>query len=148
MALTADHGFINSRQVLRNLHAGLQGEFGAGDWVTGYSGSPYFAALQNSWHPDVSGDVQYAIAPRWMWGTRGIGATHGSPYAFDAHAPIMLYGPAWIGKGRIDKPVEVTDIAPTLAKRLGIAQPSATEGQALPLMALTRRTYAPPTDTL
>ncbi len=204
MALTADHGFmpaagrtqelgephgyIDSRQVLRNLNTGLQSEFGAGDWVIGYSGSsllmntaliaqrkldrqavaeaarkrllaqdgfavaytrqelqsgsragaPYFAALQNSWHPDVSGDVQYAVAPHWMWGTRGMGAAHGSPYAFDTHVPIMLYGPAWIGKGRIDKPVEVTDIAPTLAKLLGIAQPAATEGQVLPLMALPR----------
>jgi hypothetical protein len=96
------------------------------------AGAPYFDALQKAWHPGVSGDVQYAIKPHWMWGARGTGAIHGSPYEFDSHVPILLYGPAWIGKGRIDKPVEVVDIAPTLATLLGIAPPSASEGHVLP----------------
>ena len=95
-------------------------------------GAPYFAALQKAWHPTVSGDVQYAIKPHWGWGSRGTGAIHGSPYAFDSHVPILLYGPPWIGKGRIDNAVEVVDIAPTLAALLGIAAPSASEGRVLP----------------
>ena len=96
------------------------------------AGAPYFDALEKAWHPTISGDVQYAIKPNWGWGSRGIGAIHGSPYEFDSHVPLLLYGPAWIGKGRIDKPVEVVDIAPTLAALLGIAPPSASEGHALP----------------
>ena len=96
------------------------------------AGAPYFDALQKAWHPQVSGDVQYAIKPHWGWGSRGTGAIHGSPYAFDSHVPILLYGPAWIGKGRIDTPVEVVDIASTLAALLGIAPPAASEGSVLP----------------
>lgn len=98
------------------------------------AGAPYFDALEKAWHPAVSGDVQYAIKPHWMWGSRGIGAIHGSPYAFDSQVPILLYGPAWIGKGRIDKPVEVVDIAPTLAALLGIAPPPTSEGHVLPFV--------------
>ena len=98
------------------------------------AGAPYFDALGKAWHPAVSGDVQYAIKPHWMWGSRGIGAIHGSPYAFDSQVPILLYGPAWIGKGRIDKPVEVVDIAPTLAALLGIAPPPTAEGHVLPFV--------------
>ncbi len=97
------------------------------------AGAPYFEALEKAWHPTVSGDVQYAVAPNWVWGTRGTGATHGSVYEFDTHVPILFYGPTWIGKGRIDTPVEVVDIAPTLAGLLGIAPPSTAEGHALPL---------------
>ena len=98
------------------------------------AGAPYFDALQKAWHPTISGDVQYAIKPHWSWGSRGTGAIHGSPYAFDSHVPILLYGPAWIGKGRIDKPVEVVDIAPTLAAFLGVAPPPTSEGHVLPFV--------------
>ena len=101
----------------------------------GRASAPYFDALEKSWHPTISGDVQYATKPHWSWGARGTGATHGSPYEFDSHVPLLLYGPRWIGKGRIDKPVEVIDIAPTLAGLLDIAPPAASEGRALPFVS-------------
>jgi hypothetical protein len=90
---------------------------------------PLFTPLQNAWHPDVSGDVQYALKPNWRFGVRSNGTTHGSPYDYDTHVPILLYGPRWIGKGRIDKRVEVVDIASTLADLLMVPPPGAAEGQ-------------------
>jgi arylsulfatase A-like enzyme len=59
--------------------------------------------------------------------------THGSPHAYDTHVPILMYGPAWIKPGRVDQRVEVVDIAPTLARLLGVAAPAASEGTPLPL---------------
>ena len=100
---------------------------------------PLFSALEKSWHPDVSGDVQYALKPHWLFGARATGAVHGSPYDYDNHVPIFLYGPAWIGKGRVDRRVEVVDIAPTLAALLGVAAPVTAEGQVLPLVKPRRR---------
>jgi predicted AlkP superfamily pyrophosphatase or phosphodiesterase len=97
-------------------------------------GAPFFTPLQNAWHPDVSGDVQYMLKPNWKFGLRSNGTTHGSPHPYDTHVPIMLYGPAWIGKGRMDKRVEVVDIAPTLAVLLGVTPPAAAEGQRLPFL--------------
>lgn len=97
-------------------------------------GAPFFTPLQNAWHPDVSGDVQYMLKPNWKFGLRSNGTTHGSPHPYDTHVPIMLYGPAWIGKGRIDKRVEVVDIASTLAELLGVAPPAAAEGRGLPFV--------------
>ena len=88
--------------------------------------------MRNSWHAEVSGDVQYALKPNWMYSGRAV-ATHGSPYAYDTHVPILAYGPAWIGRGRVDTRVEVVDIASTLAGLLGIDAPSASEGKRLPL---------------
>ena len=39
----------------------------------------------------------------------------------------------WVGTGKVDKRVEVVDIAPTLAKMLGVAAPPASQGKVLPL---------------
>jgi arylsulfatase A-like enzyme len=51
----------------------------------------------------------------------------------------MLYGPAWIpAVGRIDQPVEMSDVAPTIAKLLGIPAPAQSEGKALALEPLGR----------
>lgn len=95
---------------------------------------PLFAALEKSWHPGVSGDVQFALKPNWVLGLRATGTTHGSPYDYDTHVPMLFYGPPWIDKGRVDDLVEVVDMAPTLAALLGIAAPAAAEGRALPLV--------------
>ena len=54
------------------------------------AGAPFFTPLQNAWHPDVSGDVQYMLKPNWKFGLRSNGTTHGSPYAYDTHVPILL----------------------------------------------------------
>jgi predicted AlkP superfamily pyrophosphatase or phosphodiesterase len=96
-------------------------------------GAPLFEQLRRSWHPDVSGDVQYALKPNWMFGPNV--ATHGSPYAYDTQVPLLLYGPAWVKPGRIDAPVEVIDIAPSLSRLLGVETPAGSEGQLLPLPA-------------
>jgi hypothetical protein len=38
----------------------------------------------------------------------------------DYTVPILFYGPRWLGAGRVDQSVEVADIAPTLARLLGV----------------------------
>ena len=95
------------------------------------AGAPFFDALRKAWHPDVSGEVQYTLKPNWMFGTST--ATHGSPHEYDTHVPLLVWGPSWVRPGRIDTPVDVVDIAPTLARMLGVAAPAASEGKPLPL---------------
>jgi hypothetical protein len=97
------------------------------------SNEPLFALLRKSWNPEVSGDVQYAIKPHWMFGTGGSAATHGSPYTNDTHVPILFYGPPWIGSGKVVQRVGVVDIASTLAAILRVPAPAASEGVVLPL---------------
>ena len=76
------------------------------------------------------------MKPYWIMDSGyNSGTTHGSPHAYDTHVPILFWGPRWIGAGRVDARVEVADIAPTLARLLGIAVPAASEGSPLPLPA-------------
>ncbi len=99
------------------------------------SGEPFFLQMQKSFSPDVPVDLQFALKPWWMFGSGSSGSTHGSPHAPDTQVPILLYGPRWIRPGRVDSPVGVVDIAPTLAVLLGVRAPVASEGKPLPLTA-------------
>lgn len=95
------------------------------------AGAPLFDAMRRSWHRELSGDVQYALRPHWMPG--GAVATHGSPHAYDSHVPLMLWGPRWVRPAQVGGRVELVDLAPTLARMLGVPAPAASEGTPLPL---------------
>jgi predicted AlkP superfamily pyrophosphatase or phosphodiesterase len=142
-SLLLDRQLIASRQLDPDLVAdearrlllaepGFLAAYTRRELLTGsHAGQPFFKELRRSWHPDVSGDVQYTIKPNWMFGNAV--ATHGSPHSYDTHVPILLYGPQWVRPGRVDARVEVVDIAPTLARLLRVPAPGASEGRPLPL---------------
>ena len=85
-----------------------------------------------SFHPRRSGNVLLVPEPFWyLSGDRyGSAATHGSPYAYDAHVPLMVAGPG-VGKGIVHKPIALRDLAPTISAYLGIAPPSGSVGAVL-----------------
>ena len=95
------------------------------------AGTPYLEQVRKDYYAARSPDLLVVARPYWMFGAAP--ATHGSPHAYDRHVPILFYGPRWVSTGRVDAPVEVADIAPTLARMLGIAAPPASEGKVLPL---------------
>ena len=86
--------------------------------------------ITNGFHPKVSGDV--VVVTEAMYYTE-LGApgpyvtTHGSPYAYDTHVPILIAGMG-IRPGVWVDPVSPADIAPTLCALLGIELPSACDG--------------------
>jgi arylsulfatase A-like enzyme len=100
------------------------------------AGTPFLAQVRKTWNRERSADVQMVIREYWLFESRrAFAATHGSPYAPDTTVPILFYGPRWVTPGRADQTVEVVDIAPTLARVLGIPAPAASEGSPLPLGA-------------
>ena len=99
------------------------------------AGDPFFGPMRRAYHPERSGDLILALKPHWIASSgSGSAATHGSPHRNDTHVPLAFYGPTWVKAGRIDARVEVADIAPTLARLLGIAAPSSSEGKVLPIL--------------
>ena len=68
-------------------------------------------------------------APYYLFGKEG--SSHGSPYAYDSHVPLIFYGgniKAGVYHGRTG----VSDVAPTLAALLHIETPSGSVGHVLP----------------
>ena len=83
--------------------------------------------LVNGYNPTRSGDMLIMPLPGWKAGSIK-GADHGLVYPYDIHIPLLFMG--WkIAPGRSDRPVSMTDIAPTLAALLQIQMPSGCIGQ-------------------
>jgi predicted AlkP superfamily pyrophosphatase or phosphodiesterase len=70
-------------------------------------------------HIPVQSNVELVITltPFSIFGT-GV-ATHGSPYDYDSHVPVIFYGP-WFKPGRYTEFVRTVDLAPTLAEVVGV----------------------------
>ncbi len=86
--------------------------------------------LQRNFSKLRSGDVVYALKPYWIEGDSPFGATHGSPYDYDTHVPLLLVGED-IKKGTYVGEASPVDIAPTLSALLGIEFPAGREGRVL-----------------
>jgi hypothetical protein len=83
-----------------------------------------------------SGDVVVLYEPFKYLGDT-IPATHGSPYNYDTHVPMIIMG-AGLAPGRYPQPATPADIAPTLAELLRVQPPSNATGRVL-LEALAAR---------
>src|SRR5690606_12295857 len=79
-------------------------------------------------HPTRSGSLVYILEQGWLSSGDKRGTTHGSPYTYDTHVPILFYG-AGIKAGSSVRYHPVTDIAPTLSMLLRIKFPSSCTGQ-------------------
>jgi arylsulfatase A-like enzyme len=80
------------------------------------------------YHPKRSGDVVLALEPGWFSSGSIQGTTHGSPYNYDTHVPILFYGKG-IKKGTSVRYHAITSIAPTLSMMLNIPLPSGCTGK-------------------
>jgi predicted AlkP superfamily pyrophosphatase or phosphodiesterase len=86
----------------------------------------------HGFHPRRSGDLVLVIEPyKYLSeGTFQIPATHGSPYSYDTHVPLVLMGRG-IAAGRRSEEATPADIAPTLSALLGLPAPSNSTGRVL-----------------
>jgi len=76
-----------------------------------------------------SGDLYILQEPYYLFGGT-TGTSHGTPYTYDNHVPIVFLGPG-IRPGTYSRTVAVNDIAPTLAAILGVTEPSGSVGRVL-----------------
>lgn len=85
--------------------------------------------IGNGFDPAVAGDLVVIISPFYEGGTLGVssGTTHGTPYIYDTHVPLLLTG-FGVTPGVYSDPVSIADLAPTLCSLLGIEYPSGCDG--------------------
>jgi hypothetical protein len=88
--------------------------------------------LRRSFRTERSGDILVAVKPLVVIGTppTDYPAGHGTPHAYDRRVPLVFWGPWKAGSRR--EPVRVVDLAPTLARELGL-KPGPVDGKALDL---------------
>jgi hypothetical protein len=75
-----------------------------------------------------SGDLEILLEPYWMRQTTG--TTHGTPYNYDAHIPLILMGTR-IKPGEYSDHVALNDLAPTVATLLDVETPAGSSGRVL-----------------
>jgi arylsulfatase A-like enzyme len=85
--------------------------------------------VARSFFPERGPDVYVVLKPYWLMGG-GSGTSHGSPYNYDTHVPLIFFGED-IKPGVYTDRVGISDVAPTLAAYLHIQQPSGSVGHVL-----------------
>lgn len=110
-------------------HPAVEGYYTAGGGCS--ENNDWEKRFQNSFHPKRSGDVMLSYRPEYVedFGA-GRGISYGSLYNYDVRVPLFFCGPQFRA-GVFESPVEAVDVAPTLARAMGIAEPSSSLGRVL-----------------
>lgn len=100
-------------------------------------------AVTNGFYPQRNGNLVVVPQPFFFIG-ENITTTHGTPYSYDTHVPVILYG-AGVAPGAYVAVASPADIAPTLAAMLKIEIPSNSVGrilsEAIRISALKRNNH-------
>ncbi|HET6669431.1 MAG TPA: alkaline phosphatase family protein [Pyrinomonadaceae bacterium] len=97
--------------------------------ATGSSVDSVARRVQHGFFARRSGNVILVMEP-YTYSSNAVNATHGSPYSYDTHVPLIIRG-SGIAGGRYFQPATPADIAPTLAAILRIQAPSSVTGRIL-----------------
>jgi predicted AlkP superfamily pyrophosphatase or phosphodiesterase len=84
--------------------------------------------MMNSFNQRRGPDIQFIPEPYWT--VSDSVATHGSPFIYDSHVPVIFMG-SGVKPGRYDVSVAINDIAPTLATILDVETPAGSVGRVL-----------------
>ena len=95
-----------------------------------YFGSGYGRKIQNGFYPRRSGDVIINLMPEWIEEKDNVRSSSGSMYLYDREVPLIIFG-GGITKGKHNEKIDMTSLATTEARLLGISAPSAAEGDIL-----------------
>lgn len=99
----------------------FQAVFGRDQLLEGRAPGILGQRVMNGFNAERSGDVVLVYKPFVIeWGATG--TTHGSPYSYDAHIPVLFHGSAF-RPGRFADEFNITDIVPTLAASLHMDVP-------------------------
>ena len=97
--------------------------------INGNFDSGYELLIQNGYNIPRSGDIIFKLKENVIsYGNKG--TTHGSGYTYDTHVPLIFFGKK-IVQGESNVKTKITDIAPTIAKLLGLKKLSDSTGEVL-----------------
>ena len=112
-----------------NLLEYIDKVYASEDIINGNFDSGYDLLIQNGYNVLRSGDIIFKLKENVInYGNKG--TTHGSGYTYDTHVPLIFFGKK-IVQGESNVKTKITDIAPTIAKLLGLKQMSDSTGEVL-----------------
>jgi hypothetical protein len=82
--------------------------------------------LRLSYHPDRCGDVAVVPKPHYFFAFAPTGTSHGTPYDYDVHVPLLFYG-ARVKPGARSELVAPQAVAAVSLEALGIDRPPTVE---------------------
>lgn len=86
--------------------------------------------IENGYHSERCGAIEIVTKPGWYQWYGNTGTTHGSPYPYDTHIPLLFMG--WgVNQGKSNKQHYMTDITPTISALLRIQAPSGSVGKVI-----------------
>ncbi|MCO6500750.1 MAG: alkaline phosphatase family protein [Vicingus serpentipes] len=85
-------------------------------------------SIQKGFHHSRSGDILYLLHSGWIEHEKHTITTHGSPYNYDTHVPLIWFGAA-VKANEINNFITIPDISATLFKVLNIQQPKSCTGK-------------------
>lgn len=109
---------------------GVSGALTSSDMQSGYFGKGYGEKMQSSFYPKRSGDITINLMPGWIEERANIVSLAGSLYEYDIHVPLIILG-GGASAQCVERDVEMSDVAPTLARILQIPVPDASTGDIL-----------------
>jgi predicted AlkP superfamily pyrophosphatase or phosphodiesterase len=124
-----EHAAVELALTVPGVHAA----YTRSDLVAGSTPpNPFKQRLEQSTHKERSGHVYVVPKEHWLLATNPapLAAMHGTPWPYDAQVPLVVHGTGAASQ-RVSRPVDPRDIAPTLAKLLGIRAPRSASGQLL-----------------
>ena len=89
---------------------------------------PFSDRIIRSFNAKRSGELEILLEPYWIRSAEG--TTHGTPYSYDTHIPLIFMGPR-VRPGHYRESVALNDLAPTLASILRVDTPSGSVGKVL-----------------
>lgn len=88
------------------------------------------AKVSHGFSQQRSGDVLLVLEPGWIEKDIDFSTSSGSPYEYDIHVPLIWYG-GGIEADRVNRVVNMKDIASTVSLKLNIAIPNTNNGEPL-----------------
>lgn len=133
--LKSNH-FVQARQLVREwlLKQPYVAAAATREELLGGGDHRLLAQMRLSFNPARSGDVLFCYVPYSIPGASATakpkGTTHGSPYHYDTHVPLLLLG-AGIAPGKYEQRISPAFLAPTASRLLGVDSPGACQEEPL-----------------
>ncbi len=89
--------------------------------------SHFNSMVENGYEPEESGDLILLEQASWT-SYSDKGSTHGSPYHYDTHVPLLFYGKG-IKPGKTNQSYSIAAIASTVAHLIHLAEPELSKGE-------------------